>query len=190
VEELKMKIAVRNCLAVMAIGLLCLGAASTARAENEPKTVSVEVSEALKAVTIQAKLIGKLGTDALRISVHVSGPTATLTGEVAKKSSQKMAESVALSVDGIKKVDNQVTQKTAPTAMANAEANVKDALLLTKVKTILLTDIGVNALKIDVDVTNGVVSLRGKLGNAEVNEEAMRKTRSIKGVKKVINLLA
>ena len=108
---------------------------------------------------------------------------------MAKKSSQKLAESVALSVDGIKKVDNQVTQKTPPTAAANAEANVKDAILLTKVKTILLTDIGVNALKIDVDVTNGVVSLRGTLGNAEINDEAIKKTRSIKGVKKVINLL-
>lgn len=47
----------------------------------------------------------------------------------------------------------------------------------------------ISALKIDVDVTNGVVSLRGKLGNAEINDEAMKKTRSIKGVNKVINLL-
>jgi hyperosmotically inducible periplasmic protein len=183
-----MKTVARNFVSLMSIGLLCLGAASQARAE-EPNTVSVEVSEALKAVAIQAKLIGKLGTDALRISVRVAGPTATLTGEVTNKSSQKLAEAVALSVDGIKKVDNQVTQKNPPEKLANAEANVKDAILLTRVKTILLTDIGVNALKIDVDVTNGVVSLRGTLGNTEVNDEALKKTRSIKGVKKVVNLL-
>ena len=185
-----MKMVARNVLSLMSIGLLFLGVASVAAAADGPKTVSVEVSEALKSVAIQAKLIGKLGTDALGISVHVSGPTATLTGQVAKKSSQKMAESVARSVDGIKKVDNQVTQKTPPAPLPNAEANVKDALLLTKVKTLLLTDIGVDALKIDVDVTNGVVSLRGNLKNGTVNDEAMRKTRSIKGVKKVINLLA
>ena len=184
-----MKTVGRNAFSLMTIGLLCLGAASGAQAAEEPKAVSVEVSEALKAVAIQAKLIDKLGADALRIAVQVSGTTATLTGEVAKKSSQKMAESVALSVDGIKKVDNQVTQKTPPGAAANAEANVKDAILLTEVKTILLTDIGVNALKIDVDVTNGVVSLRGTLGNAKINDEAIKKTQSIKGVKKVINLL-
>lgn len=184
-----MKNVTKGLLLPMAVGLLLLGVASVAGAADEPKTVSVEVSEALKSVAIQAKLIEKLGTDALGISVHVSGPTATLTGQVTKKSSQKMAESVARSVDGIKKVDNQVTQTTPPAPAANAKANVKDALLLTKVKTILLTDIGVNALKIDVDVTNGVVSLRGDLKKAEVNDEAMRKTRSIKGVKKVINLL-
>ena len=113
-----MKTAARNVLSLMTIGLLCLGAASAARAVEEPKTVSVEVFEALKAVAIQAKLIDKLGPDALRITVHVIGPTATLTGEVTKKSSQKLAESVALSVDGIKKVDNQLTQKTPPAAVA------------------------------------------------------------------------
>jgi osmotically-inducible protein OsmY len=184
-----MKMIAKSFLSLTSIGLLCLGVASRARADEAPKAITVEVSEALKAVGIQAKLIHKLGSDALRITVHVSGETATLTGEVAKKSSQKLAGEVARSVEGIKKVDNQVTQKTPPAALANAEANVKDAVLLTKVKTILLTDIGVNALKIDVDVTNGVVSLRGKLGNAGVNEEAIKKTRSIKGVKKVVNLL-
>ena len=43
--------------------------------------------------------------------------------------------------------------------------------------------------EIDVDVTNGIVSLRGKLGNAGINEAAIKKTQSIQGVKKVVNLL-
>jgi osmotically-inducible protein OsmY len=42
---------------------------------------------------------------------------------------------------------------------------------------------------VDVDVTNGIVSLRGKLRDAAINEAAIKKTRSIKGVKKVVNLL-
>jgi osmotically-inducible protein OsmY len=180
----------KSFLSLVSIGLICVGVGSRARAEEAPKsTATVEVSEALEALAVQAKLIDKLGADALGIAVHVSGETAALTGEVAKKSSQKLAEGVALSVKGIKKVDNQVREKTPPAALANAEANVKDAVLLTRVKTILLTDIGVNALKIDVDVANGIVSLRGKLGNAGINEAAIKKTRSIKGVKKVVNLL-
>ena len=185
-----MKVAATSFLSLMSMGLLLVGVASTARAAEVPKDpTSVEVSEALKALDVQSKLIDKLGADALGITVHVSGETATLTGEVAKKSSQKLAEAVALSVEGIKKVDNKVTEKTTPAALANAEANVKDAVLLTRVKTVLLTDIGVNALKIDVDVTNGIVSLRGKLGNPGINKAAIEKTQSIEGVKKVINLL-
>jgi osmotically-inducible protein OsmY len=58
-----------------------------------------------------------------------------------------------------------------------------------KVKTILLTEIGTGALKIEVEAVDGVVSLRGKLDNPDTSKAAIRKARSIKGVKKVINLL-
>jgi osmotically-inducible protein OsmY len=185
-----MKIITKGILSLAGVALICLSSASRARADDAPKdAATMQVSEALTALSVQSKLIDKLGADALGITVHVSGETATLTGVVAKKSSQKLAEAVALSVEGIKKVDNQVTEKNPPAALANAEANVKDAVLLTRVKTILLTDIGINALKIDVDVTNGIVSLRGELGDAAINEAAIKKTKSIKGVKKVVNLL-
>src|SRR5271169_4850884 len=126
-----MRMVAKSFLSLMTAGLLWVGAASKARAGEAPKTTStIEVSEALKALTVQSKLIDKLGTDALGITVHVSGETATLTGEVIKKSSQKLAEAVALSVEGIKKLDNQVTEKTPPAALPNAEANVRDAVLL------------------------------------------------------------
>jgi osmotically-inducible protein OsmY len=156
---------------------------------NAAEAVSTEVSEALNATSVKAKLIDKLGTDALRIKVSVSGETATLTGEVAKSPSQGLAEEVALSVTGIKKVENKVTVKDAAGPVAASEASVKNVALEMKVKTILLTEIGANALKIEVEVVDGVVSLRGKLDNPEVSKAAIQKTRSIKGVTKVVNLL-
>ena len=171
-----------------ALSLTWLLSASPATAAAEP--VSTEVSEALKATSVKAKLIDKLGADALRITVSVSGETATLTGEVAKSPSQGLAEQVALSVEGIKKVDNKVTVKDAAGPLAASEASVKNVALEMKVKSILLTEIGKNALKIEVEVVDGVVSLRGKLDNPESAKAAIEKTRSIKGVKKVVNLLS
>jgi osmotically-inducible protein OsmY len=73
--------------------------------------------------------------------------------------------------------------------MAASEASVNNVALEMKVKAILLTEIGTNALKIEVEVVDGVVSLRGKLDNPETAKAAIEKTRSIKGVKKVVNLL-
>jgi len=171
---------------------LCLSwllSAAPATASGEPETVSTEVSEALYATSVKAKLIDKLGTDALRIKVSVSGETATLTGEVAKSPSQGLAEQVALSVEGIKKVDNRVTVKEAAGPVAASEASVRNVALEMKVKSILLTEIGTNALKVEVEVVDGVVSLRGKLDNPEVAKAAIAKTRSVKGVKKVVDLL-
>jgi osmotically-inducible protein OsmY len=153
------------------------------------EAVSAEVSDALHATSVKARLIDKLGADALRITVSVTGESATLTGEVAKSPSQGLAEQVALSVEGIKKVDNKVTVKDAAGAVAASEASVKNVALEMKVKGVLLTEIGTNALKIEVEVVDGVVSLRGKLDNPETSKAAINKTRSIEGVKKVVNLL-
>ncbi len=171
-----------------ALSLTWLLSASPAIAAAEP--VSAEVSEALHATDVKAKLIDKLGTDALRIKVSVSGETATLSGEVAKSPSQGLAEQVALSVEGIKKVDNKVTVKEAAGPATASEASVNNVALEMKVKAILLTEVGTNALKIEVEVVDGVVSLRGKLDNPESAKAAIEKTRSIKGVKKVVNLLS
>lgn len=172
-----------------AFSLAWLLSAPAANAAGKSEAVSTEVSEALSATHVKAKLIDRLGADALRITVSVSGETATLTGEVAKSPSQALAEEVALSVEGIKKVDNKVTVKDAAGPLAASEASVKNVALEMKVKSILLTEIGKNALKIEVEVVDGVVSLRGKLDNPESAKAAIEKTRSIKGVKKVINLL-
>jgi osmotically-inducible protein OsmY len=172
-----------------ALSLTWLLSASPANAADKSEAVPTEVSDALHATSVKAKLIDKLGADALRITVSVSGETATLTGEVAKSPSQGLAEQVALSVKGIKKVDNKVTVKEAAGPVAASEASVKNVALEMKVKGILLTEIGTNALKIEVEVVDGVVSLRGKLDNPETSKAAIAKTRSINGVKKVVNLL-
>lgn len=172
-----------------ALSLTWLLSASPASAADASEAASTEVSEALGATSVKAKLIDKLGADALHIRVSVSGETATLTGEVAKSPSQGLAEQVALSVEGIKKVDNKVTVKAAAGPVAASEASVKNVALEMKVKGVLLTEIGTNALKIEVEVVDGVVSLRGKLDNPETAKAAIAKTRSIKGVKKVVDLL-
>jgi osmotically-inducible protein OsmY len=182
----------RNSVPILAVALSLtwLLSAASASAAGKSETVSTEVSEALQATSVKAKLIDKLGTDALRIKVSVSGETATLSGEVAKSPSQGLAEQVALSVEGIKKVDNKVTVKDAAGPLAASEASVKNVALEMKVKGILLTEIGTNALKIEVEVVDGVVSLRGKLDNPDSSKAAIEKTRSIEGVKKVVNLLS
>lgn len=174
-------------LAALSFALL-LPATPAPAAGTKSSELSVEVSEALTAVNVRAKLLDKLGVDALRIKVAVSDGTATLTGEVAKSPSQGLAEQVALSVKGVKKVENKVTVKEAEGAVGASEASVKKVALEMKVKGVLLGAIGTNAMKVEVEVVDGVVSLRGKL-EPDTAKAALKKTRAIKGVKKVVNLL-
>ena len=148
-----------------------------------------EVAEALATVAVRAALIERLGAEGLRIRVSVSRETATLTGEVTKSSSQGLAGQVASSVKGVRKVENRVTQRNAEVAPRTAEACVENAALEMKVKAVLLGEFGSNALRIEVAAVDGAVSLRGKLDRAETGRAAAKRTRSIQGVRTVIDLL-
>jgi osmotically-inducible protein OsmY len=172
-----------------ALSLAWLVSGSPANAAAKAEAVSTDVSEAITANTVKAKLIDKLGADAFHVDVAVSGETATLTGQVAKATSQDLAKQIALSVDGIKKVDDKTTVANPPGFVAASEATVNNMALELKVRSVLLTEIGTNAFKITIDANDGVVSLRGKLESDATTKAAIQKTRSIKGVKKVVDLL-
>jgi len=55
------------------------------------------------------------------------------------------------------------------------------------VKTKLTADRFSNLLNVDVNVTNGVVTLAGEVPNAQVKAEAEQEARSVSGVTRVIN---
>lgn len=66
---------------------------------------------------------------------------------------------------------------------------ITDAAITSAVKTKLLGDPDVKGLNIDVDTTNGVVTLTGVVHTAAERAEALRLARETKGVKNVKNVL-
>jgi hyperosmotically inducible protein len=66
---------------------------------------------------------------------------------------------------------------------------VDDASIHTSLKAKLTADRFSNIVNIDINVTNGVVTLAGEVPNAQVKAEAEAEARSVKGVVKVINNL-
>lgn len=66
---------------------------------------------------------------------------------------------------------------------------VDDATIHTAVKAKLTADRFSNIVNVDINVTNGVVTLAGEVPNAEVRRAAEQEARSVDGVVKVINNL-
>lgn len=79
-------------------------------------------------------------------------------------------------------------EKTKAAASQSGEV-ITDAAITSAVKTKLLGDPDVKGLDIDVDTTNGVVTLTGVVHTAAERTEALRLARSTKGVKNVKNNL-
>ena len=67
--------------------------------------------------------------------------------------------------------------------------SIDDAWIYSKVMTRLSTDAGTPAFKINVDVTDKVVTLRGKVDSTAAKAQAERTAQETDGVKSVKNLL-
>ncbi len=185
----KMSVAVMAALSLASVPQAAFAARATST------SVDRDVNDAMRSIGLKVKLINKLGADALGISVTVVGDTATLSGDVEKVASQKLAKQVALSIRGVRKVESQITLKepTTPSPVVaptpSRESAIDDAMLELKVRSMLLTAVGANAFKIDVTSVDGVISLRGAPDDRDAARAAIPRVKKIKGVKDVVDLL-
>ena len=166
--------------------------------ENNSQTVTEEVTDevhdALTDLTIRTALINSFGTDALGIDVGVENDIAVLEGEVASRSTQELAEQVALSVDGVSDVHNRLKlassePDTAGEVLSQVELETRDAYLESKVKSELASNIGDEAFDLEVEACDGVVSLRGDLPDDARRDVALNSVEDLSGVDRVIDLI-
>jgi osmotically-inducible protein OsmY len=66
---------------------------------------------------------------------------------------------------------------------------IDDSAIHAAVKAKLTVDRFSNIVNIDINVTNGIVTLAGEVPNAKVKADAEQETRTVDGVVKVINNL-
>lgn len=77
----------------------------------------------------------------------------------------------------------------AVSALQMSAQNKEDDRMVDEVRLKLAGDIAVNGGAIDVDVKNGVVTLKGKVKNDKAKSKAERLAKKVKGVKSVDNQL-
>ncbi len=78
---------------------------------------------------------------------------------------------------------------SACTTTQSASEQWDDATIQTKVKTALTADRFSNITNVDINVTNGIVTLSGEVPDSAVRMEAEREARQVAGVRRVINNL-
>jgi osmotically-inducible protein OsmY len=98
-----------------------------------------------------------------------------------KFTSQKVKEDLAQAGQNIKD-----EAEKAGTAVSDATANAR---ITTAIKTKLIADSGLSAFKIDVDTTDGVVTLSGTVPSPEAISHAMKLAMEVEGVQQVISTL-
>jgi hyperosmotically inducible protein len=166
-------------------------AGTSAFANAKPSQEVIEARQETQIWTTYA-LSPYLRANDLAVAVHEG--KATLTGKVAEDVNKDLAKQIALGVDGIKTVDNQIevvpndTARTAPAERTYGE-RVDDASITAAVKSKLLASRYADGLMANVDTMRGKVRLSGYASSAESKSAASSLAMNTHGVHAVSNLL-
>jgi hyperosmotically inducible protein len=154
-------------------------------------TLLLGVACAQSDLGITTKVKAKLATDstvkAMRINVDTSDKVVTLSGTVNSEAAKAQAVALARGTEGVADVVDNLTLVAPQTASAGRMVGevVDDASITAAVKTKLMGDSVVGALKINVDTKDGVVSLNGPVKSQSEKDTALRIARETSGVKDV-----
>ncbi len=173
-----------------AIALAILGTSAAAGAE----TMSQDVINARQETQIWTTYALSPYLRANDLKVAVDGGKATLTGNVEEGVNKDLAKQIALGVDGIKSVDNQIVVQSdyAPPKRSAARAygeSMDDAGTSAAVKSKLIWSKYTDGMTTEVETKSGKVTLRGTADSAASSELAKSLAMSTRGVVSVDNRL-
>lgn len=162
-------------LAVLVIGTIGCASTRSAGTQFDDSTISSKV---------KAKIAADPSLNPFEIDVDTKDRVVRLSGTVESTADRAEAERIARRTDGVTGVRNDITIGD-PTL----GENITDAWIVTKIKTKLAADPAINPFNIDVDVSQGRVTLSGTVAKEEARAEAERHARDTDGVKGVRNLI-
>jgi len=115
------------------------------------------------------------------IKIQSRDGVVTLTGTVSEESHKSLARETVAGLPGVETVDNRLEVKGAPPTL-NSDAWLRD-----KVKVTLLFHRSVSAGTTEVDVKDGIVTLRGDAASQAQKELTTEYAMDVEGVKDVNN---
>lgn len=172
------------------VGIALIGATAAQASTKAPNTQA----DWTTTLNVKLALLEKLGTDSLHVDVSSLGGEVTLVGTVDKRETMELASTVAKSVAGVVDVENEirleanVANPSKPAAVAGeVDAEVKDAVLETRLRLVLIDKMGGDGFKIGTDVASGVVTLTFDHGfMSDRRKQAVAIATAMTGVSKVV----
>ncbi len=174
-----MKIALALALAVPSLGAAACATTRPAGEQSEDTIITGRVGR---------RLTADPDVKRYQIDVDTLDGVVTLRGKVDSETMKASAEKIARDTDGVRTVVNELVVE-AQEGDERREENTADLNIKTAVGRALTGDDDVRRVNVDVDVTDGVVTLSGVVHNEAEAAEAERLAREVEGVKEVKNEL-
>jgi len=164
-----------------------------APAASSTRSYGEAIDDATITATVKSKLLWSKSTDGLTADVDTNRGRVTLKGTADSKDAKALAGRLALNSRGVESVDNQLVVTPKKTTVADsakssakeAEQDISDSWITTKVKSTLMYSSNVNGSDIDASTSAGVVTLKGKVDSGAERALAIELADNVRGVKSV-----
>jgi osmotically-inducible protein OsmY len=170
---------------------LTLDSALAERSPVKPPQ-QIQLDDLTLAAAIRGRLAWNTDTVDSDLDVSVDGAVVTLKGQAATAQAKEWAGVLATSTDGAIVVNNLISLRAADTGTTQAQAQarstdtaVTDAWIASKVASSFQYDRNLDALRLDVKVRAGIVSLTGEVDSNASKKQAMEVARRLRGVRGV-----
>lgn len=173
----------RTCRIILSLSAVLLAGSLAACATNRP--ADRQVDDAAITTRIKAKLTTDPQVNPFRIDVDTTDGVVTLRGRVRKEEVREEAEELARDTPGVLDVNNRI-ELLGPDERVRP---VSDRWITTKIFSKIAADPQLNPLNLDIDTSDGVVTLSGLVKSPENRAEAEKLARDTYGVRDVINEL-
>ena len=164
-------------------GVLASSGATTFVIAEGDKSLGTAVDDATIKFNIARKLLISENNLFVNIDTSVVEGMVLLTGIVKNQESRIEAVKIVWEVDGVKEVINEIEigDKTSIKEYAN------DVWITTQIKALAARDIGLRFISYNIETIKGKVYLAGITSRPEQLETLVNITKSVKGVKEVVN---
>jgi hyperosmotically inducible protein len=176
----------------LAMGMPAIASGDANAPTAHSDSMGAAISDSDITVKVKLKLADIKDLRKSDISVTTTNGVVTLNGTATSADAKSTAETAAMSVDGVKSVDNELTTPSSGPLMADAKSaanttkhEVSDSWITTKVKSELLADSVTKGFDVKVVTTGGVVVLSGKLANHDAIDHVKDVVEKVDGVKSV-----
>jgi hyperosmotically inducible periplasmic protein len=153
-------------------------------------------SDAWLITKVKSTLLFHRNVSAIATEVSAKEGIVTLRGEATSKAQRDLVDEYVRDVEGVRKVKNDMTvrsaamkpeEKASGKKMASLGETIDDASTTALVKTALLYHRSTSAITTTVETNQGVVKLGGKAKNAAEKDLAAKIVDDVHGVKSVVN---
>ena len=164
-------------------GILASSGATTMVVAEGDKSLGTAVDDATIKLNISRKLLISENNLFINIDTRVVEGMVLLTGIVKNQESRIEAVKIVWEVEGVNEVINEIEigDKTSIKEYAN------DVWITTQIKALAARDIGFRFMSYNVETIRGKVYLAGITSRPEQLETLVKITKSVKGVKEVVN---